>query len=162
MPVLVPSSPASSLVSDLVEQTRRLVYGSSRLELNTPAEDVDEDETSILLTYDLQGVVRGNLISVNNEIMYVLDAVPNTKTITVRRAYYGTAVAAHASADLVEVNPRFPRAYISDALKREIDTWAPRLYKVEAANVSISSTGRAYDLSGLTPFLRVIDVRSSP
>lgn len=150
----------ATLVSDLIEQTKRLLYGAGRLHLNRLSGAVDSIVVSITFTYDLLDIVRGSMICVDDEIMYVIDATPATKTASVIRGWLGTIPAAHASAAIAEVNPRFPRIYIKDALRKEIDSWGTRLFKVTTQPITFTSTSRIYDL-GVTNFIRVLDIRLS-
>lgn len=150
-------------VAQLVEETRRLLYGTSRLSLNrVPASGggILAGDTQLTFEFDLQDITRGALISVDDELMWVISSNPPLKQATVVRGYLGTTAVGHTAGSLVEVNPRFPRTYIKRALQQEIDSWGPQLFKVVAANISFSSTTRIYDL-GTSNFINVIDVKLS-
>lgn len=168
MPVAGPPAPSpgsgTTTVSALIEETRRLVYGTSRLAINrvlsTGAGLLDTD-TTVTLDFDLQGAVKGSIIAIDNELFFVLDSTAATKQLTVIRGYLGTTPVVHAAGAIVEVNPRFPRPYIKRALQQEINSWGSRLFKVTSVNIPFSSLSRIYDL-GIVDYLSVLDVRLSP
>lgn len=148
-------------VSQLIEETRRLVYGTSRMSLNRIASTgILAGDVTMTLEFDLKDAVRGALLSIDDEIMWVIDATPAAKSVTMIRGYLGTTPATHALGAIVEVNPRFPRTYIKRALQQEIDSWGTRLFKVASSNISFSSTTRIYDL-GVSSFINVLNVQLS-
>lgn len=150
-----------TLVSDLIEDTKRLLYGAGRLYLNRVASPgIDNSQTTITLEFDLNEVTKGSLISIDDEIMYVFSATAASRQAVVTRGFLGTVAATHATAAFVEVNPRFPRQYIKEALQREIDSWGSRLFKVTTNSIAFSNVSRIYDL-GISNFIRVIDIRLS-
>lgn len=152
----------ATTVAQLVEETRRLLYGSARMSLNrVPTGGILAGATTLTFELDLLDIVRGSLISIDDEIMWVVSATPAAKTAVVVRGYLGTTDANHAAGALVEVNPRFPRVYIKRALQQEIDSWGTRLFKVTPSNISFSSSSRIYDL-GVSNFINIVGVTLSP
>ena len=144
-------------VADLVEDTKRHLYGTSRLALNVLDTTIGELPTSVTLTYDVQGIQQGSIISIDDEIMYVFNVDSTTKTATVHRGFMGTVPAAHLGGALVEVNPRFPRQFIKEALKQEINSYAPRLFRVTAHNVPASGITTSFDMP-VSDYLHVVDI----
>lgn len=165
MPVVGPPIPlvgiGSTTVLELIEETKRLVYGASRQQLNRLQSSVLASAPTLILEFDLQAAVRGSMIAIENELCFVLDAVPASKTLTVIRGYLGTEQVDHEAGVVVEINPRFPRPYIKRALQQEIDSWGTRLFKVTPLNISFDSSSRIYDL-GVADFIGVVDVRVTP
>lgn len=151
----------ATTVTQLVEETKRLLYGAGRMTLNRTAGAVGSADTTVTCEFDLNDAARNSFISIDDEIMYVLSANVSAKQLTVIRGYLGTTAATHALGALIEVNARFPRVYIKRALQQEIDSWGTRLYKVTASNISFDSTTRIYDL-GISNFIAIIDARVSP
>jgi hypothetical protein len=147
-------------VADLVEDTRRLVYGTTRQEHNALASAIDASTTTLLFTYDLQGITRGAFITIDYEMMYVLDAVSSTKTITVIRGYLGTVPATHAIGTQVEVNGRFPRPFILDELINAIRAMPPRLFTVKSVTISGTTGLYLYEINSKA--LHVLDVYYAP
>lgn len=151
----------ATTVASLIEETKRLVYGATRLALNRLAVGISTSDTTLTLEFDVKEAVQGAMISIDDELMWVISSSSASKQLTVMRNHLGSALATHALGAIIEVNPRFPRAYIKRVLQQEIDSWGSRLYKVASSNISFTSTTRIYDL-GLTNFINVIDARISP
>lgn len=150
-----------TLVSDLIEDTKRLLYGAGRLLLNrVPSPGIGISDSTITTEFDLNDITRGSLVSIDDEIMYVMSATAASKQAVVIRGFLGTAAAVHATGAFIEVNPRFPRQYIKEALQREIDSWGSRLYKVTTQPIAFSTMTRIYDL-GVTNFINVIGIQLS-
>jgi hypothetical protein len=148
-------------VAQLIEETKRLVYGTSRIYLNRLDGAITDTASTLTLEFDVNEATRGSILCIDDEIMWVISTSPPTKQVTVMRGYLGTTQAVHSDEAMVEVNPRFPRPYIKRALQQEIDSWGTRLYKVASSNISLSGITRTYDL-GLSNFINVVDVRLSP
>lgn len=152
----------ATTVAQLIEETKRLLYGSSRLSLNrVPTAGVLSGDTTLTFEFDLLDITRGALLAIDDELMWAIASNSALKQATVVRGHLGTTPAAHVAGALVEVNPRFPRIYIKRALQQEIDSWGTKLFKVSSSNISFMSSTRIYDL-GVTDFINVIDVRVSP
>lgn len=150
-----------TLVSTLIEDTKRLLYGAGRLSLNRiPSPGIDNSQTTVAMEFELLDIVRGSLISIDDEIMYVISAMPSSKQAVVMRGFLGTTAATHATAAFVEVNARFPRQYIKRALQREVDSWGGRLFKVTTQPIDFTSTTRIYDL-GVSNFINVLSIQLS-
>lgn len=149
----------ATLVSEVIEDTKRHLYGAGRVELNRLPTDIGAGTLSFTLEFDLKSAVRGSYLCIDDEIMYVFDTSPASKTITVHRGYLGTEAVAHSTGDLVEVNSRFPKDFIKEALKREINSYGPRLFRVTAHDIPVSSTNLSYDLP-VSDFHHIIDIRA--
>lgn len=145
-------------VAEVIEDTRRHLYGASRVELNKLDGNITDVASTLILEFDLKAAVRGSYICIDDEIMYVFDATIATKTLTVQRGYLGTIPAAHLDNALVEVNSRFPREFIKEALKREINSYGPRLFRVTAHDITITTNTLSYDMP-TSDYFQVIDVR---
>jgi len=150
-------------VSDLINDTKRHLYGTYRAEMNQLASTAASGDTTLSFTYDLQGLTRGSYVSLEDEVVYVWSVNSSAKTAVVQRGQMGTTAATHAAGVMVEVNPRFPTFSIRDAVRDEIRSWPATLFSVPTpVTISTSAYVRAYDLAGIGPFLYVIDVRISP
>lgn len=149
-------------VFDLIEDTRNLLYGPTRQEVNRLAAAVNNSsDTTITFEFDLQGITQKSYISVNDEIMYVFSTNTSAKTAVVQRAFLGTSKGTHAIGDMVEVNARFPRAKIKRALLQSINALPPRLFQVDASDITVGTTTFAYALPDDT-YLSIIDVVRKP
>lgn len=165
MPVVGPPAPSpgsgNTTVLDLIQDTRRLVYGAGRRPLNVLNGTITDSATTLTLEYDLEGAVKGSFISIDDELFYIVSAIPSSKTLTVVRGHLGTIPIGHNDGAQVEINPRFPKVYIKRALQQEVNSWGTRLYKITSVNIGFSNSSRIYDL-GISDFISVVDVRLSP
>lgn len=146
-------------VRDLINETRSHLHGAWRQEYNEVQAQVATNDGTVRMKYDLKGIVPGSYISINDELMYVWSAHPETKTVTVRRQMEGTVVAIHNAGDLVEVNPTFPKYAIRRALSEEILSWPTSVYRVTTKTVTVSedyqSQGVALNFGDFYHVLRV-------
>ena len=150
-------------VGDQIEETRRHLQGMQRPEFNFLTSTITSGATT--LTFDLPqgGIQRNGIISIDDEMMFVKSV--SAQVATVSRGWLGTTAAAHTAAATIEVNPRFPRFAIKEALKEEIRSWPTSLYWVDTitvASASTSTTDRSYDLTSVGSFYAVRDVRHEP
>lgn len=117
-------------LSDAIEKTRRLVYGSTRPIRNQLETTIDATTTTVICSWPTLDLPKRALIAVDGEMMFVWDKVDATSTLTVSRGELGTDASAHTSTAMIEVNPRFPRPVIAAAIQEEIMAWEPDLYRV--------------------------------
>lgn len=148
-------------VADLIEQTKRHLYGGGRVAMNLLSSSITTTDSTVSVTRS-QNVGDGSLISIENEIMLAYDIDGPGKSMTVLRGQLGTTAASHASATVIEVNPRFPRAFIIDALKDEVRSWK-KIYKVASASFTVTANSYVVDLTSTYASAHgVIDVQYSP
>lgn len=149
----------ATTVAELIEDTKRHLYGASRLELNRLNGAIaDTVITTIVLEFEVGAATRGSVISIDDEMMYVFSATPASKQLVVHRGYLGTLPAAHADDSLVEVNPRFPREFIKEALKREINSYGPKLFRVTAYDIAVAANTLSYNLP-VSDYYHIVDIR---
>lgn len=151
-----------STAGALITRASRQLLSGTVEERNKLAATVTSGDTSMTLSYDLGGVRAGAVIECETELLYVWEAVPATKTITVERGYAGTTAASHSSGAIVTLNPRFPRAQMLDALNFELDdlsSTANGLYRVVAASLSYNGSDRQINITSATNIIDIIDVR---
>jgi len=152
------------VLRDLIDQTLDELY----YELEKPRPTalgvaVDDSQTSLTLVgHELVAV--SDLIEVGTELMAVTaktsDANP---TFTVIRGYSSTTPAAHATTDVVLVNPYWTRSLATRALQQFFTGPAPvhlPLIRSEVMNTDQSSAGVSQQLIPLDPdVMRVLSVR---
>lgn len=151
-----------STAGALITRASRQLLSGTVEERNKLAATVTSGDTSMTLSYDLGGVRAGAVIECDTELLYVWEAVPATKTITVERGYAGTTAASHSSGAIVTLNPRFPRAQMLDALNFELDdlsSTANGLYRVVATSLSYNGADRQINITSATNIIDIIDVR---
>lgn len=149
-------------VNDLIERTRRHLFGFHRSQIDRLDTTIDDDDTEVVLEFNTQGLGSGALLSIDDELMFVWSVNPTTKTATIERGYLGTEADDHTAGAIIDVNPRFPRVAIREELRREISSWPPSLFSVETLELDGSSTDRGLDLDGADELLHVLRVVRSP
>lgn len=150
----------TTLVSTLIDDTHRELHGIQQGKFNFVSGNVLSGDTTITFGLAMNGIAAGATVGIEQEIVFVKSA--SGQVATVSRGWLGTTAAAHSSGTMAEVQPRFPRYQILKALRDEIQSWPDSLYQIATVQLSGSTTTRAYNLTGVTDFHRIIEVRRSP
>ena len=151
-----------STVSALLDRVNRQLLSGTVEEQNKLNTTVDSDDTSFVMTYDLNGLRAGSVFEIDSELVYIWEANSGAKTLTVERGYSGTTAAAHTAGAIVKLNPRFPKAQMLDALNQDIDDLASPLnglFRVVTVSLQYNGSDRQIDLTGATNVIDLIDVR---
>ena len=141
--------------------SRQLLSGVIE-ERNKLASAINSTDTTVTTTYDLGGLRTGGVFQLGAELLYIWDAVPASKTLTVERGYAGTTAASHSSGAVLTLNPRFPRAQMLDALNSEIDDLSSTsngLFRVVTVDLSYNGSDRQINITGSGTILELLDVR---
>lgn len=146
-------------VGELIDETKRHLYGSYRPEINILAADIDASVTTLTLTDAANLLAPRSVIGIDDELLYVR-AVAGT-TVTVLRGYNSTA-ASHSADAIIEVNPSFPTVSIRNALRDDIRSWRADMYQVETIEVSTSVTTSWHDLGANEDIYGIIEARMAP
>jgi len=96
-------------------------------------------------------IVKGVVIEVNAELMYVISV--SSTTINVMRGYGGSTAATHTANDIVRVSPKFPTNRIISSLNDDLaDLSAPGqgLFQMKTTSFTYNAGVDGYDLTGLT------------
>lgn len=136
--------------ADLINETRRLMFSSTREVLNSLTNPLDASETILTFARDLGVMQAGSTLAVDLELMYVWEVNANTKTATVERGYLGSAAATHTAASLVYIDSKFPAFAIFQAINQDIaDLSAPRsgLYQVFSDSFAYNPAIQGYQLT---------------
>ena len=131
-------------------------------ERNKLASSVTDSDTSIVASYDLGGIRAGSVFEIGTELIYVWDANPSTKILTVERGHAGTTATSHLSGSVITLSPRFPRSQMFDAVNAELDdlsSTANGLFKVNTVSLTYNGSDRQINLAGATSVTELIDVR---
>lgn len=132
---------AGATVADLIQDCRAHLEGDYRPTLDVLATALtDTTGTSVVLT-DRTELIAGSLLTIDTEDMYVRSWSKTSKLATVIRGHRGSTAATHALGASVEVEPRFSAAQIMRALRDEIRSWPPSLYKVVEATATVGAYG---------------------
>lgn len=147
-------------VATVVDQVRRHVYGTQRAEWNevgVAVADATVDEWTLGRPTD--GIGRGSYLSVDDELVYVWEVDHNQRTAVVQRGMLGSEAASHAAGALIEVNPRFPKPLIVQAMADEIASWPVGLFYTDTVeDTSVDVDNRIIDLGQVSDLLAVLAV----
>lgn len=149
-----------STVGTVVDRTVRQLMSGTVEERNKTVGALTATSTSIVFQYDLNGMRAGGVIQIDNELMYVWEVSSGSKTVTVERAWNGTAAAAHASGAVAIVDPKFPRSQIIEAINAEIDDLSSPmngLYQIKSLELNYNGT---WNMINLPTTDRIIDLVS--
>lgn len=142
----------------VINRTLRQLLSGVIEQRNKLSASVTATATSVVMSYDLDGIRAGQVFEVDSELFYVWEAVAGTKTLTVERGWNGTTAATHATGAVVTVNPRFPRSQIFDALNDELqDLSSPMhgLFQVKTFDFDYNGSN---EIINLPPVLSIIDL----
>jgi hypothetical protein len=118
--------------------------------------------TAIVLGEDPMHMGPGSIVGLDAELFYVTAVDSASKTLTVIPGYLGTTQANHSTPNVVEVDPRFPKASLIDYAAQEIHSWSGRLWRTTALDVDASVTETTYDLGAVGDVYFLLDVRAEP
>jgi hypothetical protein len=118
-------------------------------------------DTVLTLGYDLPNSVReGAVLSIENETVRVMGVDVAAKEVTVLRGYQDSDPADHALGVEVQINPRFTRFDIFDALYDEMAGWEPDLWTTDLYETSVADDQEVVELpASLINCIGVVDVR---
>lgn len=151
---------ATKTASDWVDETSQHLYSGSQEKINELASSIDASATSLTVTYDLDGIGPGSVLSIGAEVLYVWQVDPLSKTVTARRAHGGSTAAAHAAGAVVGVNPNFTGFAILRALNQELDSLASAgLYAMVTTELTWNPTTAGYDLAGVSNLDTIYEVQ---
>lgn len=152
----------ATTVGDLVQQTRRHLFGMSRGQLNKLTSGIDDSVTTLSYTYDTTIAVNA-YVAIDDELLFVWAVDESNRALTVARAQLGTVAASHATDAMIEVSPRFPLPTIRDALQDEITSWPNGVYATFSETYSVGSNTLALDLVGVpSNYYDILDVVKKP
>lgn len=149
-------------VTQVIERVRRQLNSTVRLEVNVLGSSLTTTTNPVTLSYDLPNSLRaGAVLAVGTELMRVISVDTGAKEATVIRGYMDSDPEAHASGDEVQINPRFTRFDIFDAMLSEIDSWSPDIFTISDYATTLSGgVTQGIELpSSMIDALGVIDVR---
>ena len=151
-----------STVAQILTRTQRQLMSGTIEARNKLSASVTATGTSVSLTYDLNSIREGAVIQVDSELMYVWEVGAGTKSATVERGFNGTTAVSHASAAVVIVNPKFPRAQLFEALNDElVDLCSPMngLFDVKTLDFNYNSSKRQTNIPVSGDIIDLVEVR---
>lgn len=129
-----------STVGDAVDRCLSTwLEGTFSTQLNAVATGIVSTVTEITCQLPLIGVGVGAFVAIDDELLYVADTDQTNNRIVVIRGARGTTPAAHVAGANIEVNPRFPRYLVREAMAADIDSWPESLYSVQQFAATLST-----------------------
>lgn len=151
-------------LADLVEETRGLLLGGARDEVNRlAAAIVSTSATSTTLDFSVGSIARGALLGIDLEQVYVW-AASGTTISNMQRGYGGSTAATHVISSLVYVNPRFSSFRIFQAINEELASYSSPssgLFRVLTKDLTYSPARQGYDLTSVTDLIDVLGVTAT-
>ena len=136
-----------------IDSTRDMLLSGyvEELDLVTTAPPPATTGTTLVVQGIASSIVKGVVIEVNAELMYVISVT--STTISVMRGYAGSTAATHTAGDIVRVSPKFPTNRIISSLNDDLaDLSAPGqgLFQMKTTSFTYNAGVDGYNLEGLT------------
>lgn len=147
------------LVSELIEETRRLLLTGQREERNKLTAAITNTATTLTCTYPMAAIQRGTKLSIDLEDIYVWDVA--SQVATIERGQFGSAAASHLINSLIYVNSKFTPWEIFNAINDEIvslSSPANGLYRIQTTELTYNAAISGYTFSPVD-LLSVLEVR---
>lgn len=152
------------LVSEVIDRAiNEYLYpaGVDRPSYDTLAGGITDVATSIPLTGRVDNIPEDTILQIGSELILV-ESVSGATVTAKARGYLETANVAHSSGDIVEVDPRFPRTQILNALKGVIGFLRPwGLPAIATDTTKTFTTSEVIDLPAGTRRVRQVIVADS-
>lgn len=149
-------------VSALCDRVRRDTGLAQTGPLYTLASATLAGATALPLNEDPEHFNQGITVAVDFELFHVQSVDVGSSTLTVIPGYHSSTQAAHDQNAIVEVDPRIPKASMLDWIEHEIRTWRTRLFRVVTVDIPVTTSTRAYDLTGATDVDFLLGARLMP
>lgn len=147
--------------ADVLASCRNTLMTGRRDQRNKVAGALDAVTDTVMFVYDLKQIDLGTKISVELEDMYVWDASPSAKAVTVSRGAEGSTAAAHADGTVATINPHFSDAEIFQAVNDELRALSGAgLFHMRTVDLTYNAAVDGYDLTGVTDVLSVHQLRA--
>jgi hypothetical protein len=147
----------------LVSDTERHLLSGDREELNKLGASMLAADTTLTYTYDATQIAQGSYLAVDLEVLYVWTVDESRRVALVERGMVGSTAADHVDTSLVQVNPKFSKFDIANAINQEIRSLsAPPsgLFQVKDFTVTTQPVQRTYAVPVLnTDVLSILEIR---
>lgn len=134
----------ASTLDGVISRVRRQWQATLRPTVFVLSGNYTAGDTTISLDGDLEHVGEGSLVEVGTSLYYITAVL--TGGLTVLPNYEGTVSANAVAGDFAEIDPRIPKSTLADMAEAEIRSWGSQLWRVATADVSVSTSGRVYNL----------------
>ena len=129
------------LLRDLVDECQAIyLMGTYRPAWNLLADARSTTDTEFRLQLTTPNLSMGSTIQVDDELLRVADATADHRTLTVMRGMAGSPAQSHVAGAYVEVNPRYPRALIRQAMRSTVRSWPDKIYWTDTVSVPMNGS----------------------
>ena len=101
-----------------IDETRDMLLSGYVEDLDIITDDVTAEASEIYVQGYASSIVKGVVIEINAELMYVLQVAATT--VSVLRGYAGSTATTHTEEDIVRVSPKFPTHRIIASLNDDL------------------------------------------
>jgi hypothetical protein len=136
-------------VGDMIYRIKREhLRGTQRPPMNRLNGVVTTGQATATMEFTSSNPLReGDMVEIDDELLYVWSVAG--AVATVQRAMDGSTAAQHATQSLIEINPRYTRLDIFEAIRAEIASLPNNIFSVAAGSFSLGSRVSAIDLTGI-------------
>lgn len=148
--------------AEVVARARNYVMTTKRDSFNRLSGAIDENDTSLGLSFDASNIPVGSYLEIDTEVMQVMVAGSSPQVV---RAVLGSPARSHAANTLVRVNPVVFDHELFDAMNDELaDLSSPvnGLYQVTTTEFVANDTYVGYPLTTLLRWIGVLKVKYRP
>lgn len=149
-------------MQDLVNDLRRITYGSMTENVNLIQASASAGQTSIQLELGVDGIQKGMLLSSGLNVWFVKGVYANDNTVFVVPGYDGSPQQSVSAGDMVYVRPRVTDWYAFNAINdtiRSMSAPSTGLYRIGTWVANVDPTYQVYDVpagaANMTNILRV-------
>ena len=130
-----------------VDEVRDMLLSGYVEDLDIITGSVGVSDSEIIVQGYAGSIVKGVVIEINTELMYVLQVV--STTVSVLRGYAGSTAAAHTANDIVRVSPKFPTHRIVSSINddlADISSPAHGMFQMRTTTFTYNGGVAGYDL----------------
>lgn len=135
--------------ADLVRRAKGELDTTQRLEINVLSEALDAVETDVDFADAAGPIVRGSILQIDDECMFVRSVTGQTATVI--RGWNATTAAAHDSGEVIETNPRWPNQRVLETIIADIRSWPTMVFTPTEVDVTFAiGEQKSSAIAGLT------------
>jgi hypothetical protein len=145
----------------VINRTLRQLLSGTVEQKNKLSANITATATSVVTTYDPDGLRPGTVFEIDSEMMYVWAVNTGSKTVTVERGFNGTTAATHTAGAIITVNPKFPRSQILEALNDELaDLSSPMhgLFQIKSFDADYNGSDTFLNLAQVQNIIDIVSV----
>jgi len=148
-------------MNDLINDTRRTVYGTMNDQINILSSDNLASATTFKMDLDISGITPGVTLSSGLNVWYVKGSSPSTNEVFVVPSYGGSPAVATTAGDVVFIRPRSTNWQLFGMINDEINrmsTPTTGLFQIKQWTTIVNATYQTYDVP-VTDAMEIVRVR---